>query len=305
MNHLQPDKISGFHIELTNICTLKCSGCARTRFIQEWPSHWKNYSIDSSALFKFLDIDLIDKKINLCGNYGDPIYHPDLVSIVKEFKNRGAHVSIVTNGSYRHAAWWQELCELFTDQDQVCFSIDGLPKNFTNYRVNADWKSIKVGIDACVNSMAQTTWKYIPFSYNQNNIDEARQLSADFGIDSFKVQYSDRFDAVTDYLKPDDNLIGKRYQSQLQFKNSLHINNINPQCASNQSHYISADGFYMPCCYVGDHRFYYKTQFGKDKKNYNIHDRTLSQILNKPETIEFYNTLPEQTVCQFNCPSTT
>ncbi len=287
------------------MCTLKCAGCARTRFIQQWPDHWKNHNINSDLLFKFLDIDLTGKKINLCGNYGDPIYHPDLVEIVQEFKQREAQILITTNGSYKKSEWWDKLCKILTEQDQVCFSIDGVPDNFTQYRVNADWDSIKTGIQSCVQSRCQTIWKYLVFSYNQQNIDQARDLSVVLGIDRFEIAFSDRFDAVTDYLKPDDNLIGKRYQSQLQFKNSLHINNIDPQCASNQSHYISADGFYMPCCYVGDHRFYYKTQFGKDKKNYNIHDQTLSQILNKPETIQFYNTLPEQTVCQFNCSSTT
>jgi MoaA/NifB/PqqE/SkfB family radical SAM enzyme len=305
MNSLQLNDIVGFHIELTNMCTLKCAGCARTRFIQQWPEHWTNHNIDSDTLFKFLNIDLTGKKISLCGNYGDPIYHPDLVKIVQEFKQRGAQISITTNGSYRKSEWWHELCNLLTEQDRVCFSIDGVPDNFTQYRVNADWDSIKTGIQACVQSRCRTVWKYLVFSYNQDSIETARQMSLTLGIDKFKVEHSDRFDEATDYLKPNDNLIGKQYQLQLQFKNSLRINKIDPKCVKNQEHYISADGFYMPCCYIGDHRFYYKTQFGKDKKNYNIHNQTLSKILSKSETIQFYNTLPDQPVCQYNCPSTT
>ena len=301
---MQLSDIVGFHIELTNMCTLKCAGCARTRFIQQWPSHWNNHNIDSDALFKFLNIDLTDKKINICGNYGDPIYHPDFIDIVRKFKHRGANVSIVTNGSYRKSQWWSELCDLLTEHDRVCFSIDGVPDNFTQYRVNADWDSIKTGIQACVQSQCKTTWKYIVFSYNQTDIEQARNLSISLGIDKFTVEFSDRFDDETNHLKPQDHLIGKRYQSQTQFKSSIEIDKLNPKCSNNQEHYISADGFYMPCCYIGDHRFYYKTQFGKDKKNYSIHNQTLSEIIAKSNTLTFYKTIPEQSVCQYNCPST-
>lgn len=302
MPQLTVNNISGFHLEPTNICTLKCPGCARTRFIQQWSEHWKNYSIDQDALFKFLDIDLTDKKINLCGNYGDPIYHPDLSGLVKEFKQRGAHISITTNGSYRKAEWWQELCAFLDEKDQVCFSIDGLPENFTQYRVNADWQSIKTGIDTCVAARCRTIWKYIVFRYNQSDIEQAKQLSVSLGIDLFRIIYSDRFDSETEYLKPAESMLGNRYQSHVDFKNNKKNIKINAQCSAHDEHYISAEGFYMPCCYIGDYRFYYKTQFGKDKKNYNIKDRTLSQLLTAPATIQFYNNLEDHSVCQFNCP---
>jgi acyl transferase domain-containing protein len=57
------DNITGFHIEPTNICTLKCAGCARTRFIDQWPQHWKNQNLSIDSLLQFLDIDLTNKKI--------------------------------------------------------------------------------------------------------------------------------------------------------------------------------------------------------------------------------------------------
>jgi MoaA/NifB/PqqE/SkfB family radical SAM enzyme len=297
------NNIAGFHIEPTNMCTLKCPGCARTRFIDQWPSHWKNHNIDADALFKFLNIDLTNKKINFCGNYGDPIYHPEFINIIKEFKIRGAVVTIVTNGSYRKPEWWQELCNLLTAHDRVIFSIDGIPENFTDYRVNADWSSIKSGIDVCVLSQAQIIWKYIPFKFNQNDINTARKLSLDLGMNFFNVEYSDRFDNETNHLKPDNVMLGPRYTQQVNFKNHQIPTTIDSNCKNKREHYISAEGFYMPCCYIGDHRFYYKTQFGKQKKQYSIREQTLSQILDQPATIEFYKNLADHAVCQYNCPS--
>ena len=91
----------GFHIEPTNICTLKCSECSRTKFLNQWPEHWKNHSLDIDQLLNFLDIDLINVPILLCGNYGDPIYHPKFIDFVTNLKQKGAILSMVTNGSYK------------------------------------------------------------------------------------------------------------------------------------------------------------------------------------------------------------
>lgn len=305
-NQLLPsNNIAGFHIEPTNICTLKCPGCARTQFIQQWPTHWKNHSIDIDQLLNFLDCDLNNKKITLCGNTGDPIYHPDFHRLVRELKQRGSLINLVTNGSYKKQDWWQELTQYLNEQDTVVFSIDGLPENFTQYRINADWESIQVGIETVVASRAQTCWKYIPFLYNQDNIEQAKALSESLGVDEFIVVPSDRFDQHTDHYRPTRvDLFGQRLESQTLWKQQSQIATVNPACGNNREHYISADGFYSPCCYLADFRFYYKTQFGKNKKAYNIKDTTISAIIAAQAQVEFFANLDQQPGCQFNCPNT-
>jgi MoaA/NifB/PqqE/SkfB family radical SAM enzyme len=295
--------IEEFHVEPTNICTLKCPGCARTRFIDQWPKKWKNHNLAIDQLLKFLDIDLVDKKINLCGNYGDPVYHSDLINFVKKLKQRGPRLSIVTNGSYKSREWWQELTSLLDNSDSITFSIDGTPENFINYRKNADWKSIQIGIEVSTKSKCLTVWKYIPFKYNQNDIEQVKNLSVELGIDQFEISHSDRFDEKTIEFFPDNTLLGNRYQSQQIWKSNRSITDIDPKCQLGKSeNYISADGYYIPCCYLADHRFYYKNIFGKNKKQYSIQNTTLSAIREKTEVIDFYNTLPSQTGCQYNCP---
>jgi len=295
--------IEEFHVEPTNVCTLKCPGCARTRFIDQWPKKWKNHNLAIDQLLKFLDIDLVDKKINLCGNYGDPVYHSDLINFVKKLKQRGPRLSIVTNGSYKSREWWQELTSLLDNSDSITFSIDGTPENFINYRKNADWKSIQIGIEVSTKSKCLTVWKYIPFKYNQNDIEQVKNLSVELGIDQFEISHSDRFDEKTIEFFPDNTLLGNRYQSQQIWKSNRSITDIDPKCQLGKSeNYISADGYYIPCCYLADHRFYYKNIFGKNKKQYSIQNTTLSAIREKTEVIDFYNTLPSQTGCQYNCP---
>jgi len=284
-------KISGLHIEPTNICTLKCPGCARTRFIDKWPQHWCNHNIDINQLLKFLDIDLTDIRINLCGNYGDPIYHPDLIEFVDKLKQQGAILTITTNGSYKKIDWWENFVKVLTVNDTIVFSVDGTPENFTQYRVNADWNSIHEAMTVCASSSCKTKWKYIPFSYNHETIESARQLSNQIGIDEFSITPSDRYDAQTMHFKPGQQFVGERFQLQQQWKNSNIGNKINPMCNNGDEHFITAEGYYSPCCYLADHRFYYKTPFGKNKEQYNIKNYTLTEILSRPQTVEFFQTL--------------
>lgn len=300
-------KITGLHIEPTNICTLKCSGCARTRFIQKWPQHWRNHSIDVSRLMQFLDIDLQNINIEFCGNYGDPIYHPNFVEMVSAFKQRGANIAITTNGSYRTPSWWNELCNHLGPNDVVRFSIDGMPNNFTQYRVNADWESIKLGIDTCVDRGIKTIWKFIPFSFNELQIEQARLLSQDLGMSEFVVNLSDRFDQQTVHLIPNSSLVGKKktvHEHQQQGQQYT----VEPKCLQRRGeHFITATGHYAPCCFVADHRFYYKTQFGKNIDSYNIANTTFTKLLGEESVKSFYQTITDQppNVCQFNCPGTT
>jgi MoaA/NifB/PqqE/SkfB family radical SAM enzyme len=298
------ESLQGLHIEPTNICTLKCAGCARTRFINQWPQHWHNHNLDIDQLLTFLDIDLDNKLINLCGNYGDPIYHPDFVEFVKKLKRTGAHLAIVTNGSYRQADWWHHLTDLLTPQDTIYFSIDGIPENFEQYRKNADWDTIKIGIEVAVASACRTVWKYIPFKFNQDNIDQAQSLANNLGVDEFMLDPSDRYDEQTKDLIPDlEHMIGPRYSSIELWKKQNTVSTLDPKCKTGKQHFITATGHYSSCCYLSDHRFYYKNQFGKNKTHYDITTTTLSQLLTRPAVVEFYNNLDQNPGCQYNCPA--
>jgi MoaA/NifB/PqqE/SkfB family radical SAM enzyme len=294
--------VAGFHIEPTNICTLKCSGCARTEFINQWPQHWKNKNLDIETTMNFLDLDLTDRSIEFCGNYGDPIYHPDFIDFVKRFKERNAIITITTNGSYKNKSWWQDLTSVLTEKDRIRFSVDGTPENFTQYRINADWASIQVGIEVAAAAPVQTTWKYIPFAFNENDVDTARDLSKAMNVDNFEVDPSDRFNQVPKTLYPQKEIyVIDRTDLYKAFENTS-TQKVNPQCHNHRSHFISADGYYSPCCFIADHRFYYKTQFGKNKKEYCIADTTISQLLTRPTVVDFYQNIQEHAECQFSCP---
>jgi MoaA/NifB/PqqE/SkfB family radical SAM enzyme len=297
--------IKGFHIELTNMCTLKCPGCARTQFIDQWPQHWQNHNIDIDQLLKFLDIDLSGKRILLCGNYGDPIYHPQFIKLVQQLKQHDTHLKIVTNGSYKSIDWWEQLVKLLDQNDIITFSIDGIPENFDNYRVNADWDTIQHGLTVVGESDVSSEWKFIPFNFNIKDIDRANAISKRFNVDNFVVTPSDRFDRYTEKFRPiQQNYIGGKESTKDIIVTDLNSTvNVNPSCLNDKaSHFISAQGYYSPCCYVSDHRFYYKTIFGRTKKQFNINNNKFSELLQRNDVLDFYDSLDQNLVCKYNCP---
>jgi MoaA/NifB/PqqE/SkfB family radical SAM enzyme len=293
------DNLKGFHVETTNICTLKCPKCSRTDFIARFPSKWSNKQLDLDSFKQFLDIDLKQKMFILSGNYGDPIYYNNLFELLRWIKLHGANAFIYTNGSYKNKDWWTELGSILDFDDRIVFAIDGTPENFTKYRINADWKSIELGIKTVVN-YTTTSWKFIPFQFNENNIDEAKKIADSLGVHSFYVDPSSRWDSLQDPLKP--TVIHPLYEQKIVWKPKIDVT-LDPKCKSNNvEHYISADGYYMPCCYIGDHRFYYSSEFYKNKEKYHISTTTISQVLES--LTEYYSTLESSkfNYCTFSCP---
>jgi MoaA/NifB/PqqE/SkfB family radical SAM enzyme len=295
------DQLQGFHIEPTNMCTLKCPRCSRTEFIDQFPKQWSNKNLNLDHLKSFLDIDLKNKKIIICGNYGDAIYYDQIFDMIEYFKSNGANIQLSTNGSYKSQDWWNQLNTLLDCKDEVVFGIDGLPKNFTTYRVNADWSSIEQGINILRNSATKLSWQYILFSYNENDVEQAKQLAESLGFDNFFVRDSERWDHGTEWLTPKK--INRISQSKINWKNENIISGVDAVCKKyNNSHYISADGFYTPCCWIAEHRWYYKTEFYKNRDLYDISKTTITKVLTNLK--DFYSTLEDAKLnyCTFNCP---
>jgi hypothetical protein len=212
----------------------------------------------------------------------------------------------MTNGSYMKKSWWEELVSLLDDHDEIMFSIDGLPANFTTYRVNADWKSIEVGINVVTASQVKSTWKFIPFRFNQNDLTKVHEIANDYGFTRVMVDPSDRWEDDDAFKPIGQEFIRDNDQSRIHWKKSSDRGSdftLSPKCAGNDRHYINAAGFYSPCCYIGDYHFYYKSEFYKNRKQYDISTHTLVDILGSDDCKNFYSSIESMKlpVCTFNC----
>ena len=285
------------HVEPSTRCTLACPKCERTTFIDKFGK--KNFAITDLDIATFEHfVDVKPDRIDLCGNSGDPIYHRDFLSLVSVAKNLSPCVKITTNGSRKTAAWWHQLCKQLDHRDLIVFSIDGTPENFTQYRVNADWPSIRVGIEVCAEYAVRTRWKYIPMSFNEHDIDDVRELSQQLGMDHFYLYKSPRFDK-DDPFAPSADLIQDTYQTQQSVRDGVNDFELDPECGRSSMHYLSADGYYAPCCYVKDYMHWYRSDWRRNSMH--MSEYSFTQCISRFE--KFYSTIhssrPEY--CVFHC----
>jgi MoaA/NifB/PqqE/SkfB family radical SAM enzyme len=212
--------IRDLHIELTSRCTLMCPRCQRTAHPNELTIQDVSPATISATVTKKNFPNL--RFVTFCGNYGDPIYHPQFHEIVEHVKKEGLKINFDTNASYRNRAWWQKTASMLARSDRATFSIDGLEDTNPVYRVNARWPDIMIAVEE-MRDRARLIWKFIVFRHNQHQIEEAKSLAKRLGFDEFKLRRSNRYDGPwiksgkgEDPLKPDAKWLSDRMRVEKQ-----------------------------------------------------------------------------------------
>lgn len=151
------------------------------------------------------------------------------------------------------------------------------------------------GLDIMVKSPARIVWKTLIFSYNVNEIDQIRSLAQQHGAE-FIVESTSRFG--DDTLRPEEHLVDT---SRL-YQTNLDTTILEPQCRTQE--YISADGYYWPCCLITSVFTLHKTLLWKHRSNWNIATQNLDQarfqLENWRQTI-LDNPEHAHPVCKMSC----
>lgn len=296
-----------WHIEISSKCTLKCPRCART----EVPDTLVNTELRLDFFKRNFTPDFIRtnvEKITFCGDDGDPIYAHDLIEVIKYFKSiKPVKFVIVTNGSYKSTAWWQELGTALTNIDHVHFSLDGWDQaSNEQYRINSDWDSIMSGITAFQRvTDAYTTWDAIAFNFNQDHLTQMQEMAKRLGFDQFQVTLSTKFNQVYpiypvgDPLQPRSDLISQNFRFQRKITNlsgriestvgadtNLQLyqqvstyDDVKPLCAiGNKGLFINSQGELFPCCWVAN-RYSHNNEWLKLAENFNLNTTPLHVVL--------------------------
>lgn len=293
------DTLSEIHFELSSHCNSKCPQCPRydmEGFVQKSLNitHLELDIIKDLPIEKMLSL----KKVSFCGNFGDPLMHPELDKIIDFFKNQ--HIEISTNASLRNQEWWYKLGQ--NKKIRVHFCIDGIGKEHEYYRRNTSYDKIIQNAMAYIHSGGDAHWQFIVFKHNEHQIDQAKKLSKTLGFKKIYFEYSDRFD-TSDVWKVYDNgnylydLKKSTHQNTLReslrtkegdkYWKSLYQNKGEISCiwSKNKKLYIHSDGLVYPCCMLGS------TQAGKhiekimlkklvnDFKKIDLHHNSLKRIL--------------------------
>ena len=262
-------------------------------------------------IIKKLPIEKMEnlKTVSFCGNFGDPLMHPQLDEIVNFFQHQ--QISISTNASLRSRQWWSELGK--NKNVSVIFCIDGIGKEHELYRRNTSYKKIIENAESFMQAGGTARWQFIVFRHNEHQLNQAKKLSEEMGFEGIDFIYSDRFDTNDKWKVYDNNnylydLEKSSHQTTMReslnvpegekYWKSLNKNKGEISCIWSEKKrlYIHSDGTVYPCCMLGS------VQSGKnieklmlrklvkDFKKIDLHHNDLGDILTSEV---FQKTLPD------------
>jgi MoaA/NifB/PqqE/SkfB family radical SAM enzyme len=277
---------------------LKCPRCPRTELnidhvnqeitLDDFKSGFPPDVLSQIELFIF------------CGSIGDPIYSTEFLEIVEYIKqNSRVRVRIVTNGSYKKPEWWQRLGSILDHYDMITFSVDGWDNDSNNqYRVNSNFDSILVGLRTLRQiSNCHIRWSTIYFSFNQQHIDDIRQVAKVNGCDSFQTVKSSKFDGryltgQVDIMKPADELVASTliYEPEIEF---LQVSKYVPllpakpttphawaKCLNHKKDmFVGIDGLVVPCPWF-DNTYQQNSFIQEHQDRLSIRRRSFFEIIN-------------------------
>lgn len=180
------------NLDITNRCTLLCPKCAR----QDTDIFKQGADMSDSAFDKILDhFD----RIVFCGQYADPVFHPNFHNFLEKCYNAGKETVVYNAASQRPLKWYYDAFNSNPKAEWI-FGIDGLPKDSNKYRINQNGEKLFDVMSKATDYLDKVTWSYIVFKYNQNDVDTCRQLADNVGV-NFSLCYSTRW-TDNDPLKP-------------------------------------------------------------------------------------------------------
>lgn len=191
------------NLDITPYCNLKCPGCHRQKIYSDGEVPGEVMSVKNFEKIA----DYFDK-IYLCGQVSDPSFHPDLKSLLEVVVSKNKRVAVSIASSWRQPLWFEELFNYSAQHSNNIswvFGIDGLPKDSHKYRKNQDGEKLFSMMELCASKGIQTSWQYIAFNYNENDIEEAKMLAKQIGV-TFKLIKSCRWESKhgLDKYKPNN-----------------------------------------------------------------------------------------------------
>lgn len=224
--------------------------------------------------------------VDLCGAYGDPALHVDLLGLIGVLREHSPDVaiSVFTNGGVRSTHWWSRLADDLGQRGRVVFAIDGLRDTLGTYRRNVSYDKVEANASAFIAAGGTAEWDFLVFKHNEHQVDQARERAAALGFARFNPKHSARFvkvlyeyvpetrvgatvdrfpicgsdGSVVGWLEPPSrphrNAAADRLGEQIRAAGSHDIawsaTSVSCKVLQNRSVFISAGGLVFPCCWT-------------------------------------------------------
>ena len=197
------------NLDIFNKCTLECSKCYRQFALQQDFITTANFPGAPITDEEFKKIINFYNYISFCGQVSDPLMHPKLNYFLEQIYQQKKVAKVNTAISQPTLKTYIK-CFKANPEAFWIFGIDGLPKDSHKYRINQDGvKLFEIMMTAKEYLKPnRIKWQYIIFKYNENDMDEAREIAKKENI-NIEFIMSGRF-TDNDPLKPSDNLMIER-----------------------------------------------------------------------------------------------
>jgi MoaA/NifB/PqqE/SkfB family radical SAM enzyme len=190
--HMKRGKVYGYpksiHIEVTNICNLKCPLCPTGLGTLNRPKGFM-------TLAQFIKIISEVNKYIICvdiAGYGEPFLNKEIYEIIKYASDHGISVNVYSNGILIDAN--DKVKRLINSGLRtLTLSLDGsTQKTYEKYRVGGRLGVLLENAKAIIQerkrqglSYPKINFKMVVTSMNENEVSEARRISETIGADLF------------------------------------------------------------------------------------------------------------------------
>lgn len=191
---------------ITSYCQAGCPSCQRTEILKERNSNFIAKHVSLDKIFKVAKNIPEGTLVSLCGEYGDPVMHPDVFKIIEVFTERDLFVCIDTNGGLRNEKFYKTLAN--NKKVNFSFGIDGLDQETNEkYRVGVDfdraWRNMNTWFSECkLKGRKPGTygqWNFLIFDFNKHIIEDVYHYAKDHDINvMFKINRRLNFGYVGD-----------------------------------------------------------------------------------------------------------
>ena len=263
-------KNRGGDLDITNRCTLQCPTCMRKKY------NYKTNDIPGGDLSLDQWEDLTDyfSALTLNGTFGDPIFNPNFIKMLRIAYMKDVDVSISNAASQKPKQFYVDAF-LAHPKAHWRFGIDGLPYQSFAHRINQDGEHLFEMMKIASQMGLDVSWQYIVFSYNEDKVSEAIEMSKQIGV-TLELNYSGRDNG--EFLTP----VTKKHQETM----TEGKEEFRPKCLSKTSDkyltqermpFVTTSQQVIPCCWVDEKLDWDDYKELNDKEN-NLNNNKIEDI---------------------------
>ncbi len=168
MNQIEEYKNRNFRKKVLNIentarCTLLCSACKRTTFLELNGGSFPGKDLTPEQFKKIIGYF---NNITFGGQLSDPIFGKHFLELLKICREQNISTNVLTAATGKPESWYRTAFETNPDAKWV-FGIDGPPDLSHIYRVNQDGEFLFKMMCLAKKMNLKVNWQYIVFPYNK------------------------------------------------------------------------------------------------------------------------------------------